>query len=117
MKFLVDSCISKFAVESLRKEGFEVLWIPETDKDPGDTEIIKKAYTENLVLVTADKDFGELIYVFKKPHPAIIRLVNIRAKEQGKLLLKVINTYQNEINQKALITVDRLRVRVRLSGE
>lgn len=50
MKFLLDSCISFFAVKALREEKFEVIWIPETGKDPGDEVIIKKAYLENLVL-------------------------------------------------------------------
>jgi predicted nuclease of predicted toxin-antitoxin system len=56
MKFLLDSCISSFAVKDLRENGFDVIWIPETGKDPGDDVIIKKAYTENLVLVTADNN-------------------------------------------------------------
>ena len=46
MKFLLDSCISKFALSDLRKAGFEVFWIHEMGKDPGDEEIIKKATNE-----------------------------------------------------------------------
>ncbi|MGD0281405.1 MAG: DUF5615 family PIN-like protein [Dissulfurispiraceae bacterium] len=36
MKFLVDSCISLYAVKALREKGFDVVWIPETGDDPGD---------------------------------------------------------------------------------
>jgi len=39
MKFLLDSCISSFAVRDLRDAGFDVLWIPEGGKDPGDDAI------------------------------------------------------------------------------
>ncbi|MBI4688194.1 MAG: DUF5615 family PIN-like protein [Nitrospirae bacterium] len=113
MKFLLDSCISKFAVRDLKDAGFDVLWIPEAGKDPGDEAIIKKAFDENFILVTADKDFGELVFVFGKPHPAIIRLVDIPAKEQGKFLLRLIETHKVDIKKKALITVERFRVRVR----
>ena len=94
MKFLLDSCISKFALSDLRKAGFEVFWIPEIGKDPGDDEIIKKATNEGLVLITADKDFGELVFVFGLPHPTIIRLVDIPAKKQGEILLKLIETHK-----------------------
>jgi len=52
MKFLLDSCISSFAVEDLKDSGFDVLWIPEIGKDPGDEAIIKKAFDEGWVLVT-----------------------------------------------------------------
>jgi hypothetical protein len=34
MKFLLDSCISSFAVKDLKDSGFDVLWIPATGKDP-----------------------------------------------------------------------------------
>ena len=113
MKFLLDSCISSFAVEYLKDSGFDVLWIPEIGKDPGDEAIIKKAFDEGWVLVTADKDFGELVFVFGKPHSTIIRLVDIPAKEQGKFLLRLIETHKNDIEKTALITVERFRVRVR----
>ncbi|MBI5188942.1 MAG: DUF5615 family PIN-like protein, partial [Nitrospirae bacterium] len=96
-----------------KDSGFDVLWIPEIGKDPGDEAIIKKAFDEGWVLVTADKDFGELVFVFGKPHSTIIRLVDIPAKEQGKFLLRLIETHKNDIEKKALITVERLRVRVR----
>ena len=115
MKFLLDSCISAFAVKDLRNAGFDVLWIPETGKDPGDNAIIKKAFDENFALVTADKDFGELVFVYNMPHQAIIRLVDIPAKDQGKILLRLIETHENDIEKKGLITVEKYRVRVRLS--
>lgn len=115
MNFLLDSCISNFAVRELRKAGFNVLWIPETGKDPGDDIILQKAFDEDLALVTADKDFGELVFVFNRPHPAIIRLVDIPAINQGKVLLKLIETHLTDIEEKALISVDKYRVRVRLN--
>lgn len=114
MKFLLDSCISRFAVRDLRDSGFDVLWIPEIGKDPGDDAIMQEAFNKDLILVTADKDFGELVFVFGRPHPAIIRLVDIPARNQGKVLLRLISTHQADIKKQALITVDRYRVRVRL---
>jgi len=112
MKFLLDSCISSFAVRDLRNAGFDVVWIPEVGKDSGDDAIMKEAFNGDLILVTADKDFGELVFVFDRPHPAIIRLVDIPAKNQGRILLKLIETHSADIEKKALITVDRYRVRV-----
>lgn len=35
MKFLIDSCISKFAVEELRENNYDTVWIAEEGKDPG----------------------------------------------------------------------------------
>ena len=64
MKFLLDSCISAFAVNALRAADIETVWIPETGEDPGDDNILQKAFDDGFVLVTADKDFGELVFVF-----------------------------------------------------
>ena len=66
---------------------------------------------------TSDKDFGELVFVFNKPHSTIIRLVDIPARDQGKMLLRLIETHQDSIDKKALITVDRHRVRIRLTDK
>ena len=64
MKFLVDLCLSRYAVESLRQSGYDTIWIPEEGKDPGDTEILRRAFKEERILITADKDFGDLVFVF-----------------------------------------------------
>lgn len=90
MKFLLDSCISSFAVKALSEANIETLWVPEFGKDPGDEAIMKKALDEGFVLVKVDKDFGELVFVFNRPHPAIIRLVDIPAKDQGVTLMKAL---------------------------
>lgn len=113
MKFLLDSCISFFAVKDLRAKEYEVVWIPETGKDPGDEAILKKAEREGLILVTADKDFGELVFLKKMVCPTIIRLVDIPAKFQGEILLQLIKSYKKEIETGALLTVDKFRVRIR----
>ena len=117
MKFLIDSCISSFAVKDLREAGFDVIWIPESGKYPGDNAILKKAFDEDLILITADKDFGELVFVFSMPHSAIIRLVNIPARSQGKFLLRVIELHRKDLVKKALITVSKYRIRIRLTDE
>jgi len=113
MKFLLDSCISFFAVKALRERDFVVKWIPEMGKDPGDEEIIKRAFKEDMVLVTADKDFGEFIFLWGMGAPTIIRLVDIPARDQGKILLRLIEVYKTEIEKKVILTVQKYRVRIR----
>lgn len=91
--------------------------VSESGRDPGDEIILKMAVDENLVLITADKDFGELVFIFHRPHSTIIRLVDIPAKEQGKYLLRLITTHQGDIEKRAIITIERFRVRVKLEAE
>lgn len=117
MKFLVDSCLSKYAVDELRQCNYDTIWIAEENNDPGDEVILERAYNENRILVTADKDFGELVFVFQIKHKAIIRLVNIRAIDHGKKILEVISKYKVELNNNPLITVDYYRIRIKFPPE
>jgi len=93
VKILLDSCVWGKAKEKLIKSGFDVIWSGEWKKDPGDEEILDFATQEGRVLVTLDKDFGELAILNKKPHNGIIRLVNISATIQANYCIEIIRTH------------------------
>jgi predicted nuclease of predicted toxin-antitoxin system len=61
----------------LQSAGHDVDWAGDWTEDPGDEEILERAHREGRVLVTLDKDFGELTIVHGAPHSGIIRLVNL----------------------------------------
>lgn len=44
----------------LEAAGHDVVWVGDWDRDPGDREILFQARSEGRILVTLDKDFGEL---------------------------------------------------------
>ncbi len=82
MKLLLDSCVSRQAVNELTESGHDVLYAPAYwPEDPGDDEILKLAFDENRVVVTIDKDFGELTVRQGLPHSGLIRLVNLRVAQ------------------------------------
>ncbi len=58
------------SVRELRAEGYDVYAVAESDSSITDEQVIEKAITEERIILTFDKDFGELI--FKK---AIVRLL------------------------------------------
>lgn len=57
MKFLVDECTGPAVAEWLRNQNHEVFSIFEEARGMNDDDIIQKAYEENWVLITNDKDF------------------------------------------------------------
>jgi predicted nuclease of predicted toxin-antitoxin system len=63
MRFLLDTCVWSGGCKELRSAGHDVIWAGEWPEDPGDDEILDIAYRENRILVTLDKDFGELAIV------------------------------------------------------
>ncbi|MEI7893576.1 MAG: DUF5615 family PIN-like protein, partial [Myxococcales bacterium] len=60
MKVLLDSCVWGGARQAVAAAGHEVAWVGDWDRDPGDAEILRVAYSTGCILITLDKDFGEL---------------------------------------------------------
>jgi predicted nuclease of predicted toxin-antitoxin system len=115
VKLLLDACVWGGACEELRVAGHDVIWVGDWPKDPGDEEIMAWALRRKRVLVTLDKDFGELSIVYKKKHCGIIRLVNISAREQASICLKVLSLHSADLRRGAIITVNPWKLRVRLA--
>jgi predicted nuclease of predicted toxin-antitoxin system len=83
-------------------------------EDPGDEEILARAHSEGRVLVTLDKDFGEIAIVRGRPHSGILRLVGIRARQQGEAILSVLDRFGRDLAAGGIVTAESGRVRIRL---
>jgi len=116
MRFLLDTCVWSGGCKELRSAGHDVIWAGEWPEDPGDDEILDIAYRENRILVTLDKDFGELAIVRGIPHSGIIRLVNIGARQQAPACLRVVGLHAEDLMAGAIITVEPNRLRIRLAA-
>jgi predicted nuclease of predicted toxin-antitoxin system len=62
MKLLADESVDRKTVERLRQEGHDVLYIAEMEPGITDDVVLEGANERNALLVTADKDFGELVF-------------------------------------------------------
>lgn len=82
MKFVADEGVDRSLVSLLREASHDVLYFAETDRSTDDEVILAIANDESRILITRDKDFGELIYRLKKVHSGIIL---IRAEEMSSI--------------------------------
>jgi predicted nuclease of predicted toxin-antitoxin system len=114
VKLLLDTCVSGNATEELLARGHDVIWAGSWPEDPGDVEILARAFAEGRVLVTLDKDFGELAIFKGQKHAGIIRLVNIPAKAQAEYVGYILDTHEDVLSKAAIVTAERSRLRVRL---
>lgn len=62
MKFLVDQCCEKSVVMVLREAGHDVLSVDESMSGCADSVILALANKESRILITEDKDFGEMLF-------------------------------------------------------
>lgn len=74
MRFLVDECTGPAVARWLRSESHEVFSVYEESPGLSDDEVLDMAHSENWILITNDKDFGEMIYRHQKPHRGVVFL-------------------------------------------
>jgi len=113
VKFLLDACVSGGALTTLRAAGHDAMWAGDWVENPSDEEIIARAADEARILVTLDKDFGELAVVHRLPHAGIVRLVGFRASDQGPQIVEIVDGYGSDLADGTIVTVEPGRVRVR----
>lgn len=62
MRLCADENIPEDAVARLRQGGHDVLWIREASPGSPDTAILTRAFAGGRLLISFDKDFGELVF-------------------------------------------------------
>lgn len=113
MKVLLDTCVWGKAKDELSRASHDTEWAGDWDRDPGDEEILRLAHEQGRVLVTLDKDFGELAVAFGRPHSGLVRLVGLSAREQGPMCVDILDRYGQELAAGAIVTVEPGRIRIR----
>ncbi|SPE32259.1 conserved hypothetical protein [Acidobacteriia bacterium SbA2] len=93
--------------------GHDVVWAGDWPEDPGDEIILARAYDDRGILVTLDKDFGELAVFRGSPHCGILRLVDFRASQQAAVCVQVLRKHADELAAGAIITAEPGILRIR----
>lgn len=74
MRFLADECCDTALVNALRDDGHDVLYAVESLRGGTDDDLLARALSESRVVLTEDKDFGELVYRLRRPAYGIVLL-------------------------------------------
>lgn len=92
MRFLVDECAGPLVGRWLRDQGHEVFSVFDEARGISDEEVLNKAVSENRILITVDKDFGEMIYRERREHCGVIllRLSDERALNKVRVISQLL---------------------------
>ena len=114
MKFLLDVCVSSRSLESfLVGRTHDVLSAVAVAPRASDERLLALALQDERVLVTEDKDFGELVFVRRLPHGPIIRLVELTVDQQVGGMAELLDRHATELTGPVVITITRGRIRIR----
>jgi predicted nuclease of predicted toxin-antitoxin system len=99
MNFLADESVDFPIVEKLREEGHSVLAIAEMSPSISDDDVLEIANSQVMLLVTGDKDFGELIFRLNRVALGVIlvRLLGLSAATKAKMVSDAIRKYGSEM--------------------
>lgn len=118
MNFVADEGIDGPIVEVLRENKHYVWYVAEMDPGISDEEVLSLANRENALLLTQDKDFGDLVFRQNRSSPGVIliRMAGLSPSTKATLVLKSIVQHQSELLQAfTVITPDNIRIRPKRS--
>lgn len=112
--FLADENIPLYVVKQLRKEGYNVISVTEEFAGSSDEKILELSSRNKWVLITFDKDFGELIYKqkYNKPYGIILMRVTPKSPEYILQLLKWLLLQRSISFEANFVVLNKDKVRV-----
>lgn len=118
MRFLADEGCDGTLVRLLRERGHNVVHIAETNIGATDDAVLNQATNERQILITEDKDFGELIYRQQLAHAGII-LLRVDAtlrKNKANRIFNIIDLYGDCLHD-CFVVIQNSRTRVRQQND
>jgi predicted nuclease of predicted toxin-antitoxin system len=99
VKFLVDVGVGKGVEIWLEEAGYDVLSMRKINCRAQDIEILRLAVEEQRMILTMDKDFGDLVYNSGMPHAGVLllRLENATGEQKAEIVKKIIRAYSDKI--------------------
>lgn len=114
MQFIVDESTGAAVIEYLRAAGHDVLAIGESMPQAIDREILVRAARETRILVTNDKDFGDLVFRSGQAHQGVLllRLRDESADNRVRVVKAVLDQYGERLKGNFVVAAEK-GVRIR----
>ena len=115
MQFLANENFPLPSIRLIRKTGYDITSITEDSPGIEDTEVLNRATHEQRVVLTFDRDYGELIYRLQLPSPTGIIYFRFRPRTPEEPAIVLLNLFKTEgLQLEGLFTVlkrDQIRQR------
>jgi predicted nuclease of predicted toxin-antitoxin system len=114
MKFVADENIDRQIVDRIRQDGHIVMFVAEMDPGISDDVVLDLANQEGPLLLTADKDFGELVFRQHRLMTGVvlIRLAGLSPLLKAEVVASAIKQHITELPQAfAVISPGVIRIR------
>lgn len=108
MRFLVDECTGPGVAQWLRERNHEVFSVFDEARGMDDGDIIAKAFAENWILITNDKDFGEKVYREGRLHRGVLflRLEDERTTIKIETIRLLLERYADQLSDRFVVVTE-----------
>lgn len=114
MKFIVDECIGPSVARWLKQNNYDAISVYDSLQSSSDNTVLEFAVKDHRILITCDKDFGDMIFRNKMKHAGIIllRLMNDQPSNIILFIQDVLNNYaeQDLANNFTVVTETSIRI-------
>ena len=115
MNLLADESVDKQIVERLRLDGHLVLYIAELEPSISDNVVLLRANEQNALLLTADKDFGELVYhqkMLSSGGVVLLRRLALSQQSKSEIVSQAVLEHASEFARSfSVISPGSIRIR------
>jgi predicted nuclease of predicted toxin-antitoxin system len=113
LRFLADESCDFGVVKALRAEGYDVLALTEITTRSVDSEVIAQAYHEKRILLTEDKDFGQLVFASQADSAGVIliRYPGNARKSLQEAIVKLVREQEKDL-QNTFVVMQPGHIRV-----
>lgn len=114
MKIVADENVDRQIVDLLRADEHDVLYVAELYSGLDDEAVLFRSQASGAVLLTADRDFGDLVFRQHLLHSGVllIRLSSLRPDEKAALVAATFDQHGEELRTAfAVLTKRALRIR------
>jgi len=114
MNLLIDESVDRQIVARLRQEGHDVSYVAEMEPGITDDLVLSRANEKDALLVTADKDFGELVFRQGQINAGVllVRLLGLSSDKKAEIVAAAIREYEADLPQSfAVISPGSIRIR------
>jgi len=117
MNFVADESVDYPIIRRLRQEGHTIWAVAEMEPGIADSVVLEIANQQSVILITGDKDFGELVFRDKRYAFGVIllRLAGLTAAAKAQVVVDAINQHYDKLaNAFAVIGPRSVRIRPRV---
>ena len=114
MNLIADEGVDRAVVERLRQDGHDVVYVAELAPSVPDEEVLRQANARGALLLTADKDFGELVFRQRLVHSGVVlvRLAGITNTAKAEIVSEVCRQQAPELlGAFSVISPGQVRIR------